>query len=225
MKVLFLILASDTHPIYLKHQACWRRYMKSHPDVDAYFYKGNPNQEEEYKLEGDTLWIRIPESIPNVYPKTLMAFKYFLPRLSDYDFVFRANMSTFIVFDRYLEFCSHLSKQNTCSAVIGTFDGIAYPSGCGYTLSPDLVKRIVENPIPQHYIDDVTIGKMMGKWGIPIFRAPRIIIGDLQAFRNLDLTKEPNNFHFRCRNDTRENIDDEIFVINKLIDYFYSDTI
>jgi hypothetical protein len=179
MRILCLILASDTAPEYLKFQKLWRRMMKVNPQVDCYFYKGHPDLTVPVFLEDDTLWIRVHENLESVYEKTLRAFEYFVPRLHEYDFVYRSNLSTFVSFAHMLQFCRTLPRTMGCGAVIGGIPpedevrnsleaGFSFPGGNGFILTPDIVKRLVEEKIPLVDQDDITIGVALRKWGIRI---------------------------------------------------------
>ena len=179
MRVLCLILASDTAPEYLKFQKLWRRMMKVNKNVDCFFYKGHPNLTQSEFLEDDTLWIKIDETLDNVYEKTLRAFEYFIPKLDKYDFVYRSNLSTFVSFEHMLKFCETLPKTMSCGAVAGGIPpedeqrnsikaGFSFPGGNGFLLSPDLVKRLAEEKIPLVVQDDVTIGVALRKWEVRI---------------------------------------------------------
>jgi hypothetical protein len=153
--------------------------MKVHPDVDCYFYKAHPDLTQPYFLEDQTLWIRMSENLTTVYDKTLRAFEYFGPKLHEYDFVYRSNLSTFPSFHHMLEFCATLPKTNCCAGIIGGIPpedevrhslnyGFSFPGGNGFLLTPDLVRRIVEEKITLVEQDDVTIGIALHKWGVPI---------------------------------------------------------
>ena len=108
MKILVLILASDTSSIYLEFQQLWRKYMNNFPEADCFFYKGHPDIEEDAFLGGDTLMIKINENLDTVYEKTLRAFDFFNPKLDSYDFVFRTNLSSFIDIPKLINFAKTL---------------------------------------------------------------------------------------------------------------------
>jgi hypothetical protein len=181
MKILCLILASDTAPEHVQFQALWRRFMNKHRTVDCYFYKAHPDLQQPTFLADQTLWIQMNDNLNTVYDKTLRAFEFFLPKLHEYDFVYRSNLSTLVSFQHMLDFCNDLPKTNCCAAVVG---GIlpstpqserdsrnfpySFPGGNGFLLSCDLVKRLVEDKEPLNTQDDVTIGNALRRWGIRI---------------------------------------------------------
>lgn len=179
MRILCLILASDTSPEYIRFQMLWRKFMHLHPDVDCYFYKGHPDLTQPSFLEDQTIWINVPETFETVYEKTLKAFEVCLPMLNKYDFVYRSNLSTFVSFQHLVKYCKDLPRTNCCAAVIGGIppddekrhsleSNFTFPGGNGFILTPDLVRRLVTEKIPLVEQDDVTIGVALRKWGVKI---------------------------------------------------------
>ena len=198
-----LVLASDTAPEYIKFQSIWKNYMNSNPNIDCYFYKGDPTIIGETQLDGDTLLIKIEDVLSNVYEKTLRAFKYFLPELHKYSFVFRTNLSSYINFDRYLQFCDTLPKTSCCAAVAGSHNEIPFPSGAGFTLSTDLVRRIIYETPAFIIQDDVTIGNALTNWNIQIIRANRREIIQGNWYHAMPPLTDEIIFHYRVKTDNR----------------------
>jgi len=223
-KILMLILASDTDPIYIEFQKIWCKYMNSNPNIDSYFYKADPTLKEEALLvDKNTLLVKCEESFNTCYEKTLKAFEYFSPQFSKYDYIIRPNLSSFIVFDHYLEFCKKVPKVNGCSAVIGIEKTIQYPSGSAFTITPDLVMRLLEERSPYVIQDDVSIGNALKTWNIPILPAPRTDIlydNDMQYIDSIS-SNDKNVFHYRVKRlSGNRNID--VDILNKLVDKYYT---
>lgn len=205
MKILMLILASDTAPEYIEFQSIWRMYMKLHPNIDCYFYKGDPTLQTETSLRGDTLFLRIEESLETVYEKTMRAFRFFEPQLSNYTFVYRTNLSSFIDFRKYLQVCAGLPQTECCAAFIGYESGIPFPSGSGFTLSPDLVRRLLNENPPNVSQDDVTLGVALHRWGIPIRGVNRAdYVAERKCFVYLWLNPGIPLFQYRVKTDDRK---------------------
>lgn len=207
-----LVLASDG-PIYKKFQACWRRYMNSNPDITCYFYKAKPDLETDFVFNGsNTLFVKCKESWDTCWEKTLMAFRYFLPTVDTYDFIYRTNLSSFIYFGRYLEFCSGLPSAGVYSGFLGKHDGVVYASGSGFTLSRDMFKKVVEKGLIQKKLiqDDVTIGAILNTGIVPAKRINWTDIGLLDSDLQL--------FHVRLKSSNR---DLDIKRYNQLIDKYY----
>lgn len=202
-RVLILVLASDTDPIYCAFQAAWRRI--SHPRADVYFLKAHPNLQGDDFVYGDTVFIKCEESLATVYEKQLRAFRLLQPSLAQYAFVFRTNLSSFVDIPLYLAACTKLARTGVYSGVIGTHDGISFASGSGFTITPDLVQRLVDETPPEVFVDDVSIGKAMMSWGVPILPAPRIDILDGGIFLHR-VQDQPDVFHVRIK--TRDRLSD-----------------
>lgn len=175
MRVLILVLASDTDPLYCRFQTAWRA-APPHPNADILFLKAHPNLESEGFISGDTLWVKCEESLEAVYRKQMQGFRVLLPSLSTYTYVFRTNLSSFLDIPTYLRFCEKLPRTALYSGVVGLHNGIPFASGAGFTITPDLILRLVEEDPPEVLLDDVSIGSALANWGIPIVPAPRLDI-------------------------------------------------
>jgi hypothetical protein len=177
--------------------------MNRNPNVDCYFYKGDPSLSTEAELIGDTLFIRIEDTLETVHEKTLRAFDFFEPRLSNYKCVFRTNLSSVVVFDRYLEYCRSIPEQDFCSAYIGVEGDVPFPAGAGYTITPNLIRRLIAERPPLRTQDDVSLGHALKEWGIPIASVQRV---DLLNETDVAMTRgrvPKSVFHFRVKQNVR----------------------
>jgi hypothetical protein len=227
MRVLMLILMSNGHP-YDQFRAIWRRYMKSHPNIDCYFYQGDTRLLTDYRLDEDTLWIRISNALPNIFNRTILAFRYFVNmRPNTYTFMFRPNASCIVDLGKYYEMCKSFPTQNFCSAeILRRGEVIEHPvveapSGAGYTLSFDMVRRFArEQGLQNVLIDDISIGYYLQEWKIPI--APATMYKFERREYSYEEIKEilSNNFHFRFR--TGEPRDWDIQSMNTVANILYS---
>jgi len=170
-RVLVLVLASDTDPVYCAFESAWK--LASHPRVDLFFVKAHPDTREDF-LFGDTIRIGCRECLEHIYEKQMRAFRLLRPRLSQYAYVFRTNLSSFVHLPRYLEFCKVLPRTGVYSGVVGDHGGTPFASGSGFTITPDLIERLLDENPPWLVDDDVSIGKAITSWGVPILPAPRI---------------------------------------------------
>jgi len=220
MKVLVLILASDNHSTYPKYEEQWRRIMKRNPSFECYFYKSTAGIKEAYELRDNVLHIKLGECMGNILEKTIRALEYFEPRFSEFDFILRSNISSFFLFERYLAYLEGLPRQNMMEGVTIHSYGYTYPSGCGFTFSPDVGRTIIRSRQNQYHMDDVTIGKICYDNKIPIL--PRKF---LQAHSTnydtvlLELEKDPTIFHLRVHTGHNRAADPEIY--QKLVDNYY----
>lgn len=171
-RVLIIVLASDTDPVYCRFQEAWR--LASHPRADILFLKAHPDIQGGDFISNDTIFIRCRESLDTVYEKQMRGFRVLRPRLNDYAFVFRTNLSSYIDISKYLKFCETLPRLKCYSGVVGDYNDVKFASGSGFTISPDLIRRLVDENPPEIHWDDVSIGGAIAGWGIPIIPAPRV---------------------------------------------------
>lgn len=228
-KVLVLIIASNTNEIHTEQQNIWRQYMNSHPNVDCYLLKSFPDLPTPYAfLDKNLLAIRMQETYENIYFKTQSAFRVFKPILYKYDYVFRTNTSTFLLFDRLLEHCKTLPATNICSATPNMpFENLNQfiPSGCGFLMSPDVVEKLIHTPlgVPTQQ-DDIGFGISMNKYGVEMRD-----IGDkfvrIQSLEEYEFQKEslPSlAYHIRMvHRDRNKRPTDEAKLGHLLVDRFY----
>jgi hypothetical protein len=207
MKVLMLILASDggKDDLYTKLQKVKRLYVHSYPEVDAYFYKADPNLETDHKIIGDIIYVKTEETYPELWKKLLLILKVFENKLDNYDFISRPNLSTFFIMDRYLNHLQSLPKQMCCSGL--QFYGrqpIPFPSGYLFTITPDIAHYIINNNIILNNIgiDDRCVGVILKELKIGITQFPFIEIENPYIYET-DILKcrleDPNIFLIRIR--------------------------
>jgi hypothetical protein len=202
-RVLIVVLASDTEPIYCKLQSVWKRV--SHPRTDILFLKAHPNLRGDDFIHDNTLYIGCSETLDSVYEKQMRGFKLLLPRLKDYAFVFRTNLSSYINIPHYLEFCETLPHTGLYSGVVGCHNEVCFASGAGFTITPDLIHRLVDENPPEVFLDDASIGTAIAAWGVQILPAPR---ADCILNGEWLLHASPYSgplFHMRIKTDNREN--------------------
>ncbi len=224
-KILVLVLASDTDPLYCAFQIVWREYMNIHPNIDCFFYKGHPDlRTDAFLSDKNTLLVKCNEKLDTCYEKTLRAFTFFRPRFKQYDYIFRTNLSSFIVFDYYLKVASTWPRKEFCSAFIGKTDNeIEFPAGAGFTITPDLVERILDENPPLIVQDDVSIGHFLKKIKVPIHPVERIdiLVNEQLPFLAKILSENDEIFHFRIKN-IQGNRDLDIQIMIQLLSYYYN---
>lgn len=224
-KLLVLIIASDDEPIYVQLQAIWREYMHLDSEhVEAYFVKADPHLETFCEIKGDIIWSKGAESLsPGIINKTLLSMEIMLPRLKEFAFILRTNLSSFYFFPKLLKFLNSLPQKNCYCACKGYHGDIPFGSGAGFILSPDLVELLVKNKAilnQKNFLDDVAIGSFFQKEAINILPAKRLDILTLAAWLELK-DQVPDYFHFRLKNIDNARLSDELYIQKKLLKILY----
>ena len=227
-KLLVLIISSDNIPSipliypYKQLHQVWRSY--AHLDsshVETYFIRGNPDLSTQVELVEDVLWSRTEEGlVPGILNKTILSMEYFLPRLHKFDYVLRTNLSSFYVIPKLLEFLTTLPKTGVYCA-----SGEGFGSGCGYILSPDVVRLIVQNKkklFNKDGNDDVVLGEFLKDKQVSLLPAPRTDLLSLEEWLKYKNHINPKDFHFRVKNLTHDlRAIDDIFIYKELLKIYY----
>lgn len=226
IKLLVLLIASDDLPVYRELQKIWRSYMHLDPaHVEAYFMKSNPNLSQEVIVDGDVIWVKSSETIvPGLINKTIKSLNFLLPRFNEFDFILRANLSSFYVFPKLLQFLERLpAKKVYCGSNIGD---PRIGSGCGFIMSPDIAQLLVaakrsfiDNRL---HNDDVLIGWFMIKHNIRLTPHERIDFYSLNDWERAKNNISTNAFHFRIKTAPNLRITDDTFIQKQLLRRFYN---
>ena len=223
MKVLMLILGGGDG-LYETLRGRWKTYMNSRPDeIEAYFYRGDPNLASDYEIKGNTLYVKCHDGYWHVVKKLQMALAAFESRFHEFDYICRPNLSSFWIFDRYLKALEGRPTKEFCYAVYNTHPCL-FPSGCGFTVTPDIAKEYINNapPIDCEGGDDVSMGQLLTKLKIPIISAPRININLERDWTLLDrVTTDFDLFHVRIKHETNRQVND-IIVWERLLNEIYN---
>jgi hypothetical protein len=148
-----------------------------------------------------------------------------LPRLDEFDYVLRTNLSSFYYFPKLLDFLKILPPTECYSAMIGKMHG-KYGVGAGIILSTDLVKMLINQKAElldnTSFPDDVVIGHFFLRRNIRIIPAKRLDFPSYKAFvkhRNKTLSK---HFHFRLKHeDDNLRSTEEIYLQTLFREMFY----
>ena len=227
-KVLVLIVASDDLPVYIKEQEIWRSYMhRDREHFEVYFIKVDSELQSDYELSFDVIWSKVENNVSTgMVHRTLLSIEALMPRIEEFDYVLRTNLSSFYVFPRLLKFINTLPRNNCYCGVIG-HAGVPFVSGAGFLLSRDLVKKMVSEkesllaPSPV-YEEDLIIGKFFYDRNIDMIPASRINFLTLSDWMDGKDSIPENIFHFRTKNlDAERRLHDEIFIQRELLNMFY----
>lgn len=213
-RVVVLVIASDNLGIYTRHEACWRSYATSHPDVAVYFVRQREDAPGTY-LDGDTIWSRGREATERTFDKTIAAFQAIPP--SSYDYLVRTNLSSVWNFTKLLDFCATLPLRKVCCGVLGT-PGV---SGAGMIVSPDVVATLVRHSgdIERGMWDDIDFGKITDQRRIPLLSAPRC---DPKSRADVDAQWDlTHHYYLKHVDNGVRNVDTEVDVMTYLISKIY----
>ena len=157
LKTLILIIATDDKPAYRELQKIWEAYMNSDPKhFEVYFLRGDPNLKTPYEIKKNEILVKIEESFaPGILNKTILGMEAMQPRLEEFDYVIRTNLSSFYPFDNLLKYLNTLPRKR-CYCGVSLYqtkelglppeiDIIPFISGAGIILSPDLVDLLVKD--------------------------------------------------------------------------------
>lgn len=246
-KTLILIIATDTVPAYKQLQTIWESYMNSDPEhFEAYFIRANPDLPTSYEIRKNNIFFKTEESYaPGIINKTMGCLEALLPRLDEFDYVIRTNLSSFFPFSNLLNYLSSLPREN-CYCGIATCTGeillpgldiqsIPFVSGAGIIFSRDVVKSLINDHRKyQQYKallpDDVFIGLVCQKNHIPIWGAQRWDYPTYRAWLLFNDQIEDYAYHFRAKGNFNARTDqdpfvDEILTLKALLQRYYSITL
>lgn len=210
MKILILVLTYLDNNIYTnfykKQNETWNSINNDH--ISVYFYIGNGDKKE---IKGHFIINDTPESLENEAYKLLNSFEKTLDW--DYDYIFHTNSSSYIDKDLLYQWLIDKPRENFYSGLIGNYRGYEYASGCGFTISKDVVKLILHNQNNWEHgcCDDATLGILLSRLNIQIHPAPRFDVIDPNI---MQIPKD--YFHYRCKTNDRNydlNTFDKIFQI------------
>ncbi|MFI0435517.1 MAG: hypothetical protein ACH350_07325 [Parachlamydiaceae bacterium] len=225
-KVLILVTSSNDLPVYAELRNIWRGYMHTFPDcVEAYFIEADPTLTGSFEIKEDIILTKCNECIiPGIMQKTLLTMEAFLPKIDEFDFIIKTNLSSFYIIPRLLDFLETLPLQKCyCGSLLFDWN---ICSGAGIIFSKDVVELMLENKsclFNSSDYDDVAIGKFMKSNGIKAINAPRV------DFLNTDMWLQhkddipSDTFHIRTKHPENLRATLEVAIQRELFMMFYFD--
>jgi hypothetical protein len=217
MKCLISVIAHNEEPFIKLENGIRESWMKHNINNDIIFYYGNS---EYNNIIGDRLYLNTKnEGIPNIGHKTIKMFEYCLNNY-EFDYIFRTNCSSYVRIDKLNEYLINKPRTNFYNAVIMTHEPVPFASGCGYSISRDLVEIVVKNKEKWNhsYLDDVALALLLSGENIKPTHSSRFDINEYNM-HNLDNLHLDNFFHFRCKCSDRN---DDVKIFNILDKKFNS---
>lgn len=234
MRILNLIIASENEPYYPGLMKQWARYMNRHPTIASWFIRYDPRLTTPYQFHENTLWIKGVEDGFHIYDKTAQALQICLsnPAYKDIEYVIRTNLSSFYVWERFLDFLGGAPTTRFIGArIITQRDNVPYPSGCGMILSRDVAELWAYNtntPERSNLSDDWAFGYTLQRNNLEITPTYCYMIPDEETilhFKENVLHQLPKDcFHARVKAGTEEHRRTyEVSNYKFLVDHFYGD--
>ena len=227
MKLLMLVISSDTFPVYARHRGVWKTYMKSHPDIDCVFLESRPGVFVP-TLSSDTLTLRGVERYGTILRKTIEALEYFLSRRT-YDYVVRTNLSSVWDFKELLRYLETQPRERVYAGQVGVNPdtGLEFASGAGILMSPDVARTLVANQQIARTLsafDDVAIAKALRAAGLRPTPLPRV---DFMSLAQYDAHRDkiPDGaFHYRIKHSdlTGDRMEEPIIMSRLLREHIYA---
>jgi hypothetical protein len=202
MKVIVLVLTYLDGGVYSnfyqKQNETWNSIDVEGVDVFFNINGGSNKEIKDHFIIND-----LPETVPNEGYKIINCFEKTLDW--DYDYIYHTNSSSYIDKELLYNWLLDKPRENFYSGVIGNYQGHQFGSGCGFTISKDVVKLILDNQNDwEHGLsDDATLGVLLSKLGLKVFPAPRY---DITSIGDYNIPKD--YFHYRLKTKDR-NFDSE----------------
>lgn len=223
MRILMLVISSNTYSVYEKHREVWRTYMKRHPNIDCFFIEYKPTTFITM-LSQDTLYMRGVERYETIIGKTIESLEYFLTKRS-YDYIVRTNLSSVWDFGRLIQYLQDKPRTQYYAGQIGTHEVVPFASGAGIIMSQDVAKRLLHNQrsaLQYNGFDDVAIAKALHEVGIYPVSLPRVDFVSANHYIAHCNEIPEGTFHYRIKHE--QYLGDrmeEPFIMKKIVESLY----
>ena len=216
VKQILIVIIASSGAHYDRLTQIWRKYMFSHPEIDAVFARCSESIQEPVHTE-DTFWCPGPDGLGlPIYWKTLKAIEACTQKCS-YRYIYRTNLSSFIVLSKLFELSQTLPRQGIYAGVEVFCPGTEtrFVSGCGFLLSFDVYQLLRDHSeliqgacaIAKDH-DDLLIGRMLTHLGIVRRDLPRLDLTNLETWETQTPQTLENFFHFRIKMETDREVSD-----------------
>jgi len=225
-KILILVQEHTTDDIvFVNYKKVWLKtieYVKQNNlPIDVLFLNTDINLANTYEIIGDTLYSKYEENYWDaLLIKVMNGFDYFMS--SDYDLVFKTNLSTIINFDLFYNFCNerYQNDEIVYDGLFSHYNDFAFCSGAGMLLNKNSVKIIMDNKdkVTKEWTDDIFFGYVLNKLNSisPNNRG----LSRFDVLTNSTLTSQIKH-HTHIRIKIRNN-DQDVFYTNGVYDILYN---
>ena len=241
MKILVLIISSDNLPIYKFNKEVWRSYMNMFSNIDCYFIEYTNESDTTNKntpyIENNTIYFKGEESFPNIIHKTLNSLEYFINDTYSikYDFVVRTNLSSVWDFKTLQIYLDELpTKNNIYSGPRGPYYNLEtyqfwfyFVGGMGIVMSRDVCELLLKpenRTMAENFknMDDIDIGYVMYKCGIPILPLNYCDVNSMEHFHEKEMLMKEREYLFYRVKTNNENRDNEFERMLNVVSTLYN---
>lgn len=220
VKILNLILYSETDPSYIHMRDIQRKYLRIVPDFEYFFYCFREDQKEDVIVEGDMMYIRGKETyVPGVLDKTIKSIDYTITK--NYKYLLRTNISTMVNIHEMRNYIRN-KPITYAGRLIHTEEdeykqhsAIPYAQGTAILLSKPICWDIVDNSETLHsynVIDDLAIGILCKSIEVKVHNIQSKFIENPPAYG-------PSQIIFRHKTENRM---DDVDCLKRTCNYLYS---
>ncbi len=236
VKILVLVIASDNLPCYIEEQKIWSSYMNSFPEnVESYLIKADPRLKKPVLIKGDVVWSKTDESLrPGILKKTILSLEAFSDRLEhEFDYVLRANLSSFFILPRLIEFAKNLPRTKCYSGQVfaseTVWHDLSWVGGHGILMSSDLALELVKQKkflfkFPSDHNDDIVIALFFKDFlNVVAQEHPCAWISSASDFKSKKDLISKQDFFFRLKNLGSDSMrsTEEVYVQKEMRNMFY----
>jgi hypothetical protein len=172
MKILVLIMSHLTDDsVFVNHKKIWEKVIYKSQDknlpIDYLFLYSDDTIGTNFIVKKNELISNCVENYwDSLLIKTINGFDFFLK--SDYDLVFKTNLSTIINLDKFYNVCNNIdttTRNFIYDGFVGLYDDYKFTSGAGMLLNKNSVNLILQhkNEISEQWTDDIFFGYILNK--------------------------------------------------------------
>jgi hypothetical protein len=171
MKVLVLVMSHKTEdPVFKGYKDVWDKKLsilkEKGYNIDVLFLYSDENIDQDYTIIGNELYTKCTENYwASLLLKAMSGFDHFVK--SDYDLVFKTNLSTIINLDKFYKCCESIlnSEEYVYHGVVGKYENYEYISGAGMLLNKKSVNLIIggKSEITPQWTDDIFFGHILNR--------------------------------------------------------------
>ena len=210
MKILMLVIACDTHPLFKQLKIEWRKNL--HPSVKTIFIQYSPNVDKTILVDDDTLFLPGTESFEAITRKTVESIEYFLQD-SSFTHVIRSNLSSVWHFPRLIEYLETREKTGLFTGVVGMDNSRYFVSGAGIHMSRDVAELLVkhkEKVYTYNFQDDLAMSYALHDLGVKITSIQkRLDLLTPELFHSNKNRIPKNAYHFRLKQEGDRSLEPE----------------